>query len=396
MRSQQARLLFLFLTFGCGLQPVTGGKDSVGDSQPTGPVSAGALSVSTQLLDFGELDLGDWAELDLVVSANSEEGFGLDITLEGDAFDISESRVNVAVGVDSVLIASFEPDRPGEFQGSVTLDAETGDSLLVELRGSGAGDTTDTTDTTDPTDDTGTPGDDTGDPPGPDPDIEPTPSSVNFGSVSVGATSTYTVLIANEGDSDLDISAVSATGDFVVTGGTLSVPATLAPGANKTVDVLFRPSTSGSATGSLLVTSNDPDEPTLSVSLSGTGDTSCTTCDPVIRVSPTTISDFFVFVGFLNDSRTVTIYNDGDEDLTISDVDINNDFLFSDGEFSVSGISPPTVISPGGRETFEIVFEATDSGVELDQAIIDLNTCHIRSDDPSNRDVVINLAGAAL
>jgi fibronectin type 3 domain-containing protein len=62
--------------------------------------------------------------------------------------------------------------------------------------------------------------------------------------------------------------SVSGSG-FSVSGATL--PATLSPGQSLTLNVRFDPGATGSYTGQLTVSSNSPPNPTLTVSLSGTG-----------------------------------------------------------------------------------------------------------------------------
>jgi hypothetical protein len=99
------------------------------------------------------------------------------------------------------------------------------------------------------------------------------PSSLSFGTVNVGATSSaQSVTVKNPGSGSVSISSVSVSGPF---GQTNACGTSLAAGASCTVSVTFTPTASGSASGSLSVASSAPGSP-LTVSLSGTGATANT------------------------------------------------------------------------------------------------------------------------
>ncbi len=90
----------------------------------------------------------------------------------------------------------------------------------------------------------------------------------NFGNVRVGSSSAQrTLTITSSGTAPLMIRSVRVTGDFV---GTSNCPASLAPGATCALTGTFRPATTGLRTGTVTITSNAPDSPTV-VQLSGTG-----------------------------------------------------------------------------------------------------------------------------
>ena len=94
-------------------------------------------------------------------------------------------------------------------------------------------------------------------------------SSVAFGDVSLKTTATQSVVLTSSGTAPLTISAgaVKGTG-FGMTG--LSFPLTLNPGSSATMEVAFDPTTAGSDTGSVTLTTNTS-AGTATISLSGTG-----------------------------------------------------------------------------------------------------------------------------
>jgi hypothetical protein len=94
------------------------------------------------------------------------------------------------------------------------------------------------------------------------------PGSLTFADQAVNTTSAaQTVTVTNSGTATASITGVTAGGDFAQTS---TCGTSLAAGANCTVSVTFRPTASGTRTGTLTLTGNQSDNPTT-VALSGTG-----------------------------------------------------------------------------------------------------------------------------
>lgn len=112
------------------------------------------------------------------------------------------------------------------------------------------------------------------------------PSSVNFGSETVGsATGSHTVTITNDNRHGLTISSVSASvAQFSFSGPTF--PVHLNPGQSLTVSVTFKPSAAQAYSGSLEF--KRPNNSTITVALSGTGTakTSPSAVAPTITSEP--------------------------------------------------------------------------------------------------------------
>jgi hypothetical protein len=99
------------------------------------------------------------------------------------------------------------------------------------------------------------------------------PSSVSFGSQTVGSTSpAQTVTVSNPGSAAVSMNSVGVTGPFSEGN---NCGTTLAAGASCTVTLTFAPTASGTATATLTVNSSAPSSP-LTVTLSGTGTSSNT------------------------------------------------------------------------------------------------------------------------
>jgi subtilisin len=114
----------------------------------------------------------------------------------------------------------------------------------------------------------------------PNPVIDVQPASLSFGSVNVGGTADQTLTVRNTGTAPLNVTNLtSSNARFSVTTATSF---TVAPGGQQQVTVRFSPNAGGTQTGTLTIASNDPNRPTVSVSLSGEGAPAC----PTITLSP--------------------------------------------------------------------------------------------------------------
>jgi subtilisin family serine protease len=133
------------------------------------------------------------------------------------------------------------------------------------------------------------------------PDITLSGSVLEFGSVFLGGAQTRNLMVTNVGTDLLNVSSITANSpDFTASLSSLS----LAPGASQVVEVMFRPSAVGARTGTLTVASNDPDEGSLSVALSGEG-----LLPPDIGVSPASLSED-LFSGETS-TQVLTVSNTG-------------------------------------------------------------------------------------
>jgi Abnormal spindle-like microcephaly-assoc'd, ASPM-SPD-2-Hydin/Immunoglobulin domain len=94
-------------------------------------------------------------------------------------------------------------------------------------------------------------------------------SSLGFGNVNVGSSSTQSVTLTNSGGSNVSVANVTISGaGFSVNA--ISTGLILAPTASVAMNVTFAPAASGGVTGTVAITSNASNSP-LTVSFSGTG-----------------------------------------------------------------------------------------------------------------------------
>ncbi len=102
------------------------------------------------------------------------------------------------------------------------------------------------------------------------PDIAIDPPSYDFGTATLGSTTSHTFAVTNRGTADLVVSAITLAGanpsQFSIGGGTSF---TLSPGGTRDLVVNFVPTARGSMSAALRISSNDPDQGTLDVGLAG-------------------------------------------------------------------------------------------------------------------------------
>ncbi|WP_299594849.1 choice-of-anchor D domain-containing protein [uncultured Microbulbifer sp.] len=99
-----------------------------------------------------------------------------------------------------------------------------------------------------------------------DPDID-APGAVSFGSLSPGGSSAQSITVSNQGSAALVISSTSApAAPFSISSNNCS---TVSTGSSCAISVTFAPSAEGSFNSGITLTSNDPDEPSVTIALSG-------------------------------------------------------------------------------------------------------------------------------
>ena len=168
----------------------------------------------------------------LVISNLAASG---DFAVSGDT-----CGATVAVGANCTVSVTFTPTTGGMRTGTLVLtDNAGGNTQTVALTGTGLG-----------------------------PAVALSPSGLTFADQLMGTTSAAeTVTLTNSGTATLEITGVSASGDFTETN---NCGSSLNAGASCSISVNFAPKAGGALSGALLVADN-AGSGTQSVSLSGTG-----------------------------------------------------------------------------------------------------------------------------
>ncbi len=160
------------------------------------------------------------------------------------------------------------------------------------------------------------------------------PGDLNLGKTCVGATSTGTLNVCNTGKTDLIVSAIiSSNPRFSVTAPSAGYPVTISHDFCFPFQVALLPTASGSQTGSLKISSNDPSKPTVLVQISGDG------TEPDIQVTGST--DFGVASAWKPAERTLSVCNMGSCPLSVTSASVAcTDFTLVQNPF-------PASVAPG-------------------------------------------------
>ena len=273
-------------------------------------------------LAFGSIAVGTSTTQPLTVTNNGTSNAtisGASVSGVGFSFKGPVLPLVLPPGQSANFNVSFLASTPGSMQGSLSLSSKQG-TVAISLAGTGV-----------------------------QPSISITPSSISFGNVAVGVTSSQLVTVSNPGNATLDITQLSGPGSsFSLTG--LSAPMTLTPGQAAKFSVSFTPSATGSQTSSIALVSNAPTSP-LPLSLSGAG----VQLQPQISVSPGSLAFGSVNVGS-SSKQSLTISNKGNATLSITAAN------FVGVGFGTVGLSLPMSVAAGGSGTVTVDFAPTTSG----------------------------------
>ena len=210
------------------------------------------------------------------------------------------------------------------------------------------------------------------------------PLSASFGTVPVGTTSVQQVVtVRNDGGTSLILGTLTLgganPGEFKKpTPNEFCTGVTLAPMQQCTVWVRYRPTTAGLKSATLVIPSNDPSQPTVTVTLSGTG--------TVIFVSPLSAPFGTVPVGTTSVQQVVTVRNDGTASLILGTLTLGGT---NPGEFkkpTPNEFCTGVTLAPAQQCTVWVRYRPTSLG--------DKNaTLVIPSNDAGQPTVTVTLSG---
>ena len=217
------------------------------------------------------------------------------------------------------------------------------------------------------------------------PQIHVTPSQEErliIGQTDVGKKSTRNVVITNIGDlalniSDIQLNATSAFGFEIANGVTL--PVAIAPNAANQLDVnvSFAPQSEGRAEGSLVILSNDPDNPRYVLPIIANSDTPCMRIEPKVLEFPDVSINS-------KQTRTVTLTSCSAVPLVISGVERSS----QSDVFSYALSNGNTELREGDSAELEITFAPTAIG-----SASDIFT--VMNNDPLQPNAKIEVMGTA-
>lgn len=192
--------------------------------------------------------------------------------------------------------------------------------------------------------------------PAPAPAIAVAPTSLAFGTVTVGSPSTLNLTVSNGGTATLTVGSISrcsgTSGEFTASPAALTVAA----GGRATVAVSYAPTAAGTDGGCIALANNSA-TPNVQVNVSGTGEI-VVAPSPHVSVAPASLSFGTVTVGSAANQTTV-VSNSGDGDLVVSSV---ARCTGTSAEFTASPAS--FTVAAGGSQTVTVTYRPVDATVD--------------------------------
>jgi hypothetical protein len=279
------------------------------------------LTCSTTALRFAKVGLGASETLPVNLTNNGSTAVTLsEINLSNAEFNASVGSLPtvLAAGQSVSVSVAFAPTTSGWTTGTVAFVSNASNpTLTLTVSGTGVN----------------------------SPLLTATPSSVSFGSQTVGSTSTLPLVLTNTRKSAVSINALQTSGaTFSITGP--SLPLSLPAGQSVTFNVAFTPPSAATDAGSIFVQG-----PGLIVPLTGTG--------AAVVVGQLTIAPSALNFG------NVTVGNTGNQTLNLSAsgaaVTISSS-ASSSAQFSLTGTSFPITLAAGQSLSLDVAFTPQSSG----------------------------------
>ena len=206
------------------------------------------------------------------------------------------------------------------------------------------------------------------------PIVSLSPSTLAFSAQqAVGVTSSpLTLAVTNTGTAALTFTSVAVTGDFAVASNncTAGLQATT-PNSNCTITVTFTPTMAGSSVGSLTLTDNAPNSPQI-ILLTGTG-----SAQPLVSLSPTSLSFGSQAVNTTSAAQTVAVTNSGSAPLSFTSIAVTGPFAQSN--------TCTAAVAAGGSCTISVTYTPTATGSAMGAVTL--------MDNANNSPQVIALTG---
>jgi len=287
----------------------------------TGAV-AGALTATPASISFGSVAVGSQTTQTLQLANTGNQSATIsNVAWSGTGISVSgfTAPLTLAAGKTADLTITYKPVSSGTLAGTVSVSSNAANpSLVINLSGTATSST-----------------------------LTSTPSSVSFGNVAVGQSATQTVTLTNHGTVTLTVSGISVAGaGFTASGPKL--PIALSVGQSITVSAIFKPTVGNQDTGTITITSNASDSPSL-VPLSGTGLTAA-----ALTASPAAIAFGNVAVGS-QATQTLQLSNTGNQSATISNV------TWSGTGVGVSGFTAPLTLAAGQAAKLTVTYKPVSS-----------------------------------
>jgi MYXO-CTERM domain-containing protein len=319
---------------------------------------APSIALAPATLAFGTVTVGGSASLTTQVQNGGTAPLSVTsiAPCAGTSTEFSASPVaafTVAAGGSTTVTVTYRPTGAGADTGCLVFTSNDAAHPTTNLAVSGSGQ------------------------PAAAPKIAVSPTSLTFGNVTLGASSSKTFSISNPGTATLTGTVARASGtsaEYAVSPATFTVAA----GGSQTITVSYAPVDTTTDGGSLVVSSDDAATPTVSVALSGAG---VAAPAPSIALAPNALSFGTVTVGSAG-SLTAQVRNTGSAALQVTGLAACTG---TSAEFAWSPAGP-LAVAPGQSVTLTVTYTPTAVGV-------DSGCIAISSNDAASPVVNLGLSG---
>lgn len=266
---------------------------------PTSTTATHTLSLAPTSLAFGTVNVGTTTAAQVVTVKNTGNS-ALTLTSETVSAPFIKSATtcgtSLAVGATCTVSVEYKPTSAVTSTGTLVVASNgTSSPAYVALTGTGKAASTLT--------------------------LSLSPTSLAFGTVKVGATTAAQVVtVKNSGTGALTLTSETVSAPFLKSATTCGT--SLAAGATCTVSVEYKPTATGTSSGTLVVASNGTSSP-ASVALTGTGATYS------LFLSPSTVAFGTVNVGTTTAAQVITVKNSGSAPVTLTSETVSAPFIKS-------------------------------------------------------------------
>ena len=278
------------------------------------PGDANIALVSPNPLDFGFVQVNASGQLSFTLENTGTQPLAnIQYTPPGGPFTLDLAPTSIPAGGQVTGKISCHPTAAGTFTGSLHIaapDAVSGSPIDLGLT-------------------CGTP-----------PKLVASPLSVTL-ATPVNGLGTAGVGLVNQGGSDLSITSVAIAGmhwSFALGGACAGVPCTLPAGQSASVDLMFTPTAIGPTGASLVITSNDPATPMITIPLDGTG------LGATLALHPGTPATLDLGSIVLGNAATANFQLDNAGNIALTGVAYDLMALMG----AISLVSPPTTVPTTG------------------------------------------------
>jgi hypothetical protein len=316
------------------------------------------IAVDPPAVVFGNVELGTSVTLPLTITNEGTLDLTVSsVTLSGTGaadYEFTPDCTGVLAGGESCIInVTFTPSVLDDRNATITIVSDDLDesSLPVALLGAGVQ----------------------------DPDISVSPTEIDFGAVATNTADTADIVVTNEGTGTLTIESVAVDPDgtpFSIAGENCTQDP-IAPAGGCTITVQFLPPSANAFHADVVIVSDDPDSPSVTVSVFGSG-----SGDANIAVSPASLDLGTVPLGDSAEG-TITVSNTGLADLTITSVAGEGD---SAGDFAVE--HDCATLANGETCTIDVTYTPAAAGT-ADFSIV------ITSSDPDTDTLTVPVTASA-